>query len=384
MYLGANSALSPYPWALALDSNDAVYALVADKPTTTGSTPVTQTGVGAMKSDGTTLYNYTGSASTTYVLPGAIATDTLGNLFSSNVAGAAAKQRIRQFTASTGASPAVLTTSKYPQGVAVDRSNDVWYSTDSAAGSNTINEFTLSGTTYNAVLASAAVNPTFGFLAIDSNQNVWAVAPGAGSGATTTTAAAQYVLPAGSATGASLVENTALTKYIPSSTTLPYGSVAFDSAGRAYTPERSVVAAATPTYTGTAVSGFSATTETAVIDATPAQSELDGNGTEYTSVYQGPGKIDVLTAAADTSYIPCYVVLSGASNFCSDNASLTSPYALLQFVHGLQIDSTGSIWVTAGVNAGDTTGLGGRVVQIIGSAVPTWPQLSWGHPGVEP
>ena len=40
------------------------------------------------------------------------------------------------------------------------------------------------------------------------------------------------------------------------------------------------------------------------------------------------------------------------------------------------IDSTGSIWVSSGGND--------AVIQIIGTAAPTWPQVSYLHPAVMP
>ncbi len=77
------------------------------------------------------------------------------------------------------------------------------------------------------------------------------------------------------------------------------------------------------------------------------------------------------TIATPSALFPCFAV--GTATTC------TNP---LVNTRGMQIDSTGSIWVASQGN--NAYNYPGYVVQIIGSAAPAWPQLSFAKFGTMP
>jgi hypothetical protein len=68
--------------------------------------------------------------------------------------------------------------------------------------------------------------------------------------------------------------------------------------------------------------------------------------------------------------LPC-VNINPTATTCGSSAT-----GSLQGPRNLAIDSTGSIWVASSTN--------GSVVEIIGTAAPAWPQLSFLNHGVTP
>ena len=70
---------------------------------------------------------------------------------------------------------------------------------------------------------------------------------------------------------------------------------------------------------------------------------------------------------------------------CDSTAACASLFAGTNFGQptSVVVDSTGSLWVKVGGFSGASDGIG-SVVQIIGSAAPSWPLLALGKYGVKP
>jgi hypothetical protein len=403
---------------VALDANDNVYAL------TTNSTSFSQSGIvtsgqAALTSNGTPIW--TNALSSAFPYPIFMATDTLGNLwltdYSTSGQGDSAIAAISTSTGATnfilsrfaGTNPVTPSLPTYePYGIAIDQYNNVWYSQYLSNNADLVEiplTANVSGGCSPATYCTAIlqINAVSGFanpgnVQIDQNQNVWISALyGSGAGVSITVVPNTNAGTAGAAPAYTQVTTSnSSTKFFnltEASTvdTLGWG-LAFDGSGNTWagfettsgtvsTFDALVVPAASGVITGAPSLPSPSTTTNGTSGTKPYESMFDGNGDLFYDYYSGTGAIyyyqyasalagTSTTGTAFKSVEPCY-----AANGATACASFTT--SPISDPRSLKIDSTGSVWVGAQASS---TGL----VQFIGLAAPTWPQLSYGHFGVEP
>ena len=119
--------------------------------------------------------------------------------------------------------------------------------------------------------------------------------------------------------------------------------------------------------TGSPITAVTDTVYTAAL-GTPNFDIVDGLGSVWTAANgtatEAVSQYVIGTGAA-SNYTPCYLT-TGATTCVN---SINTPQRTI-------VDSTGSVWVTSLAN--------GHLIQLMGPGSPTWPQLSYGNPGVEP
>ena len=123
---------------------------------------------------------------------------------------------------------------------------------------------------------------------------------------------------------------------------------------------------------------------------TPHKSEVDGNGTVFWTNLETTGLVNSFTPPASGSFssgtfsafLPCYpVVPSGSSGLECLNAPDAASTKINVNPRGIAIDSAGDVWFVADTSFG---GGSGQVVEVLGTAAPTWPQMSYNRPGTKP
>jgi hypothetical protein len=391
------------PQAVALDANDNVYA-----PFVTSDADGVIT---SLTSNGNT--NWTTSPSSTTCGAYNIATDTNGNVFTTNYNSSsvcpAATYGIYGFSQASGAPTYTLTNSSNqvqssPFALAVDRANNLWYGrkstscqTGAGSGGNTasvcVAEFAFNSST--SAYGNATNLQTFTgsklyniiHLSLDAKQDVWAAGyEGGASGAWTP----EGIVPNTGTVGTPTYGGNA---YPATYAYEPYGMVAIDASSDAWSGG-SNSGGSGPftvfyyTYNGTAVSAASGvynnTINTNFTPSKPFDGQFDGNNKLFFVSQSGSGQIFYYSPAnqtagytastVSTSLEPCYLAAGG--NTCT----VSTVYPDM-----LQIDSTGAIWVAASQSSFGTVGAtSGYLVQIIGTAAPAWPQKSYAAFGVKP
>lgn len=98
---------------------------------------------------------------------------------------------------------------------------------------------------------------------------------------------------------------------------------------------------------------------------------MDGSGNIWTA------NNSTTTAPVHTirQYIPGTQAAVGLSP-CFVAAGMQSCATALSQPQRTLVDSTGSVWITSLNN--------GRIYQLLGPGAPTWPQLFYSQPGVQP
>ncbi len=345
------------PYVLALDANDNVYVGSQNATGTAGAYSY----LSGMSANGTSVF--TTPQSTVYTSPRGIATDTLSNIWVAQNNTTA----IQGFTNTGGAaSTSVLTTGAAPFGLAVDRANNIWYGIASVTAQNLF-EF-VQATTYSA--AAFTTPPVFTnairTIAFDPYQNAYV------SGFNTTANTTGVFPNAG--TVAAPAYGTAAAPVINTTLTGTGGAgLALDSAANAWTPTVSTTGTlneATPTPAGTGT--VTALTAAAALNdnvLTPNYDAVDGSGgvwvTNNSAATQAITQY-IPSLSLFNSFQPCYAA-AGAT--ACNATSLSQPQRV-------QVDSTGSVWITSLNN--------GRIYQLLGTGIPTWPQLSYSNPGTQP
>ena len=354
------SQSTPAAYSLALDANDEVYVGWQNAAGTTGANSF----VTATAANGTPLYTTT--PSTTLTAPRGAAADSLGHLWLAENNG----NTVLGLNTADGSTYKTLTTTNVPFGLGVDKLNNVWYGTAASAGVQNLFQFTATGAAYtnvnftNLPVFTQAVRA----IAFDPNQNVYVsgfnanTASVGGLGNTGTAAAPTY---ANTGSG-----NNAIVTTI---TGANGAAIALDSAAHAWAATSTGLFNITPTDTGITLTALTAPT-TPITEAatTPGYDEVDGAGSIWLGANLATGVTGesivqyVQGTGAANSYQPCYAA-AGATT-CS-TASLNQPQRV-------QVDSTGSVWITSLNN--------GRVYQLLGTGAPTWPLAAYTAPGVTP
>ncbi|HEY0306563.1 MAG TPA: hypothetical protein VGB94_00230 [Acidobacteriaceae bacterium] len=291
-----------------------------------------------------------------------LSVDALGNGYFANGGGSSTILG-GYFTISAGVPSAIstFTTSGAAKvyNTAVDRANNVW-----VAGVNTL-QMSPAGAPNFAIEASPTItvpSTSLAGLGIDPDQNIWFGA-----------AAALYVLPnMGTLVTPTYVSTGVLTATFGGSTV---SGITFTApASGSSSPYTEYVSSYTttpgiqpynPLITSAAITALGAGTfGTVTTSGGTWQSEADGAGTIWLAEANAKSVI-AYNPTASTGYR--FKPTVGGSTTAVDIWGTTGkPYSV-------SIDSTGSIWVASPAS--------GNVVQIIGSAAPTWPLISLGKTG---
>ena len=352
------------PVGLSLDANDDAFILA----TTGQGSANTSTAVLGLATNGDVLF--AGSGSTTYLSPVGITTDALDNIWFTNddsSAGAILKADPSSGNISVG------TTLANAAGIAVDRFNNVWVSVDGTQG-NSILEYStasLAGTTATPLVASNSLGTPLTTLAIDGQQNLWAL------NASSTSTAPTVLRNLGTANTPAY--NTSL---ITQSFTSGNGAgIAFNSNNEAFLPLKNQLDDASFANGQLALNNlglFNGTAQNSAPYNSPSQTEVDGAGSVFWTDLEANGELyqfvpssgGTMSQGTLHAMLPCYPV----------NGTCYIP--AVANARGMQIDSTGALWYVA-----DASFYGapiGIVVQTFGVGTPTWPQQSLGRPGVKP
>ena len=414
---GANQMGSVY--YTTTDINDNVYATALTAPSTGSVAGAAPFIVNALTSNGGGIWSApaTISTSTANVCsayagtalndpPCEAATDTLGNLWVANgqsqssQGGVYTTGYLAQVNTSTGAVTqfTVPSTSDDPLGLAIDKSNDVFFSTSNVASTNNLWEFpqgSTSSTTPTAVTFSGVAyqgGHSLGSLAFDASGDIWASHnSGSGTG---------YIF--GANTGTFPAE--AFGSAVADCNNCSGGAIG--SEGINSEPSSSIVDASgnywftgkTGLYEVPAGGGAGAGTgSTAYTLGSSSQqmrlASMDGAGTIFVPDSNSSGPANPAGPPVEPSpvlriFYPAFntqtnISIAGCNTGgATGNTTCitTNPGApnnqLFYQAFNPAIDSTGSLWVSSGGND--------AVIQIIGTAAPTWPQTSYLHPAVMP
>jgi hypothetical protein len=360
-----------YPYSLALDSFDNVYVMNSNASNTTESNIV------AYSSAGTPLWST--ATDTVNTSPKYIAADGLGNIFMVNNASGATTENIVEYAASSGAVETTITAAAgLPWGIAVDSSNNLWYSIAAKGATQNLFELTYqspntySQATFGTTPNNAAAAQDAYAVVIDPSGNVWE----SSYLSTGTSSPSVFPYTAAVTSPATAAYNTPEVTAAVASGNSSYGLVV-DASGNGWITNSAGLYKLTASGSGTTFSISAGT----LIPYTPAGGtaslrymSIDGNGTLWT-VDNNTSYSLILgysTTASSPSFIrikPCTV----ASGACVTPTSSTNT------VYGPrygQPDSTGSLWVASSTN--------GTVQQVIGLAAPTWPLLAVLKPGLMP
>ena len=364
----AGGTTTPFtvPNALTLDAADNVYVERSDA--TSGS--ATYEGISGLAANGSSLF--TGPTENTYVAPEIMSVDDAGHVWLSSNTGSLNSvtypSSLQAFSTTNGAVLCALAPSSgYARGLAIDRFNNVWFSRASTSA-YTLGQFpapTFSGSSCTSTQTAFTTPPFYSDMypwgiAIDANQNVWGVIENSGNGYA-------YLFPNTGTAAAPAYANSLLTT---SSATFANGyGVAIDNSGNGWIAFNAKQAEIVPTSTAGVVSSIAYSSTYGTGGASVAfYPEFDGANTMWYPGDTTGGYVWAFptTSSAPTSFRPCYAAAGGPTCVTSE----------LSDANDLQVDSTGSIWVSASTH--------GVVAQVIGIAQPTWPQLSYGHPAVKP
>jgi hypothetical protein len=415
---GVNQIGTPY--FTATDINDDVYATALTgigTGTILGAVPylahsLSSDGVGNWAAPATILSTaafapYTcdswgGTASTSGSCMAA--TDTAGHLWvsmgSTNFTGGGLWQVSQSTGVATQFTTTVSSTTYYPEALAVDANNDLFYT---SANTATMNFWKMpAGSTSTTVPSplttggtALAAGHTSGSIVLDTNGSIFAPEDSGGNVGFT------YALNTGTLSAeafATTANNTnALTTNSPVGLAVdnwPTGGMV-DASGNYWFTDQShvirILAADAQTVATGASTGYTAFT-VGNSATTLRVSSMDGAGTIFvpdnnTNGTKNPqGSSPTSTAPALLIYYPalagtvsiqgCNVGAATGNTACiTGNATAPNSGLFYQAVNPA-IDSTGSMWVSSEGND--------AIIQVIGLAAPTWPQTSYLHPSVMP
>ena len=360
---------------VALDAGDNAYVLT----TATTATGVAYGALEGFAPNGTGLF--LGTHQTLLSAASGIALDNLGNAWVTNDAAAGSLYGLSTAKTTGGTILQTLAVGNgYPAGVAVDLSNDVWVSRDSADSNQSLFRFvpTTSGSTtaYNATTFTTApsIQASVTRLQLDWAQNLFTVTntmgtPNVASGGV----AILEGLPFGSNGSSATLETVKLgasggAALAVSKATSP------SNGGQAYFPLVKEVDSASGT-TNSLASGTAGTDTGITGSNNPAGAAIDSAGTLYWTDNEKTGQVfqlvqstgngassgTSLTSGHLVSFAPCFVVALKC-HVATNGTNLK----------GMAIDSSGAMWYVA--NDADYA-----VVQTLGLAAPSWPLISYAH-----
>ena len=377
---------SSYPYHLTLDANDNVYVT---NPSSSSAGITLGINIYGIASNGQLLYVNNNSlpastsASATVALGARnIAADALGNLWIADNT-----TSVYELVAATGnpntAGGGNATTGAFTVpnndvvGLAVDASNNVWLGSAVKSPGDNVAMIPYNSTSTSwgpAAQIGSAANGPYG-VTVDANQNIWL----SGEYSTGNT---DSVLPNLNAGTANAPSYGGLLSATLNSGTTPYG-VAVDASGNVWSPTVAGTVALNeivPTLTsGVITSIASPSSYTTAGMSSSRYDEVDGGGIVWIAENTNKGIIGFNTAnltfvTGSTSGLkPCLVVVGTGTYACG--AEGTSAGAI-SGVRTVAVASDGSIWTPSSTY--------GTVVQIIGTATPTWPLLSMGKPATKP
>jgi len=354
-----------YPYYVALDYGDNIYAI---DMVTSSTGPVTSI---SMSSNGTPLYAG-GTISTAVCVAGVpciAEPDTNGTLWVAN--GTTSVGGLYPVSTATGTVGTELAPgASIPVfGVAIDKYNSVFTSVPVAAAANSLYSVASGGSALTAVQANgAAVSITAvpAFLAFDNTGSLWNADKYTANTATSTT----YLANSGTT---STAFSASAVQTVDDSTVAHgggYGMVT-DSSGTGWTNSGLYLFKAAA---GNASAPTSITITNASATAASARySAIDGANNIYMPDNNAANSYLWQYLPATGNFInmaPCGV--AAATTICSATAATE----VIDGPRNAQVDSTGSVWIASSTN--------GNIVQVIGTAAPAWPQLSYGKPGVKP
>ena len=354
-----------FPTSGALDINDVYY--LGNQSASGGAAPVN---LFAFSSNGTLLSTTANGVTLKFTF--GLSVDALGNGYFGNGSGSGTSA-LGIFTTGGGnlsqytiASAGISSSDIKVYNTAVDRANNVWAFGAANSGPSTLYMSPAGGTSFTAQGAPGGAPPSNGVgLSIDPDQNIW-------TAAATTLSVLQNT---GTAAAPTYSASDLLTDTTGGS---PAIGITFTGASAPYTAYVSSynttagIQPYTPTYTGAEVTalGQGALNNVSTTITGSYQNEADGTGNIWLADVNSHSIIQYNpTASTPTAYRyePCIGANSPATTTTCTSVFVTGkPFTVA-------IDSAGSIWTAAQA--------GGNVVQIIGSAAPTWPLLSLGKTG---
>ena len=442
----APNALYCNPEQIATDTIGNIFLTNDVAANTTCSSPATTTPFVAAfsSSTGTAISTTTFPASLSQPNAYGVAVDQFNDVWFSRDTTGAAPVRLILYSSggSTGGSYALngnvlQNTSTYPsRSVAIDANQNIWFTQiNSTPGDTTANVVANAGTAalpYYGLLSSfapvfdTATLPAIGgsSLAIDGSGNAWAPTASAlskvtstlttgnatyncnGTTSATCTGAKETIGTSGVATLTTTTTYTGLnTNNLPNVVqvtdtatpqTAPYfnNTIIVGNNGNTSTAAfKGTIYSQynTGTSTGNKTDTFTLTVPPAIVSISdssnvstsapsPGVTEFDGAGADWFTNNPGTGTGSIYyyqpanSSPAAVGIAPCY--LPAAATTC-----VSSPYTNPD---GLAIDSTGSLWVSVASISNGTSTIGGGLLQVLGSANPTQPQLSYGHPASKP
>jgi hypothetical protein len=373
-----------FPMSGALDINDNYYVGNATYNTGSPGNPTTPVNILSFSSNGATF----GSSATNTTLKSAfgLSVDAEGDGYVGN-GGGSGTNALGLFpfsngvTASTALTTSGVITSEHSGNLkvyatAVDQANNVW-ALGVQQSNGTSNLYMNAGPytvatakTWIAQPSPAITIPAANFIGlnIDPDQNVWAAASTTLSVVENSGTVGTPSYTAVSATAATGGSPAVGITFAPSTGPSPY--VAWVSSYNT-TPG---IQGFTPTISGAGVGSITASSLSQPASITGSFfNESDGAGTIWVADTNS-SSIQQYNTAAGTAFefLPC---LGGATSCSTVFTSPTKPLTL-------SVDSAGSIWVaSAATGSTAATATPGNIVEIIGSAAPTWPLLSLGKSG---
>ncbi len=369
--LATDGTAAAVPWGIAADANDNVWI--------TGMTGTAgRAGLEELSSNGTLQSTSAGGWGNS-TLQGAhtyqVAVDLKGNIWT--VDNTAAGGNIYRYTPGTATTAITTPGSVALAGVAVDGSNNIWYSTKASSGTQIFgqlaynsgsNTFATTPTVFTGsnVIGSGGVNA----LTVDAkNGNVWG--PSQGAGITNyflspyTSAATSVATSGGSNYGAAIDKNDNI---------WVTNTITGANASSLYMVAHGNLSGTPLSYSAPVTSGLGLDGSQSIM--------IDGNNRIFINSFAAGTIVEFDPALGTTGGNPGSFLLTSVGNgFNPANAAGAGGVALASNGGGartIAIDAAGALW-TVNAKAGTIP-----VVQILGIAAPTVSVLAEGKYGVEP
>ncbi|MES2390256.1 MAG: hypothetical protein V4555_01345 [Acidobacteriota bacterium] len=301
--------------------------------------------------------------------------DTHGGVYLVNGGGSTTKPAMRYTTSggvpSASATNITLATPGNAYMTALDQANNLWILTSATTGNNLLESTyanssagTPSAATGKALVAGAFPSSKILGLAVDPAQNIWATI---GSSLTILENTGTVAAPAYSGT----VFTTTLDSSGAGSGIAFSGTpTSFTAYVSSYQGTPTGVETIVPTLTGAAVTSFashSLSSPTAITGS--FYNQVDGNGTLWVADTNTHSVVQFIPGGTAARLKPCLAATPGVSSTCVSGGA----FGANGKPTSVSLDSAGDIWISDGA--------GNNIVEVIGSAAPTWPQLSLGLSG---